>query len=125
MMLSNEKEVKKWLRNFAVIKKELELKIRFYRELADEFKMVPAFKKQCDTYKEEVKKQQVKFNRHMADMEKLFSHLDEGERLVMTARYISCVKWDYIEMHAFYSRRQAIRVHDGAIPKLVGCRVGE
>ena len=25
MMLSNEKEVKKWLRNFAVIKKELEL----------------------------------------------------------------------------------------------------
>ncbi len=125
MMLSNEREVKKWLRNFAVIKKEFELKIRFYRDLSDEFKAVPSFKKQCDTYKDEIRKLQAKLDSHMRDMEKLFERLDEDERLVMVARYINRVKWDYIELQVFYSRRQAIRIHDGAIPKLIGCAVGE
>lgn len=125
MMLSNEREVKKWLRNFAVIKKELELKVRFYRDLSDEFKAVPSFKKQCDTYKEEIRKLQEKLDSHMKDMEKLFERLGEDERLVMVARYVNRVKWDYIELQVFYSRRQAIRVHDGAISKLIGCAVGE
>lgn len=125
MMLSNEREVKKWLQSFAVIKKELELKIRFYRDLSDEFKRIPAFKKQCDTYRGEIKKLQTQFDRHMADIERMLENLNEGERLVMVARYLNRVKWDYIELQVFYSRRQAIRIHDSAILKLIGCVVGE
>ena len=125
MILTNEKDVKKWSHNFAVIKKEMELKIRFYTELSEDFKGDPVLEKQCVVYREKIKELQKKLDGHMADMERLFATLDESERLVMIARYVSFIKWDYIELHVFYSRRQAIRIHDGAVTKLVGLAVGE
>ncbi len=125
MKLCSEKDVKKWLRNFAVIKKEFELKIRFYKELSAEFKNGMILEKQCEIYKKKIKELQKKMNGIMADMERLFSLLDENERLVMTARYISNIKWDYMEMNIYYSRRQAIRIHDAAVAKLAGQVVGE
>ena len=49
--------------------------------------------------------------------------LDDTERLVLTAKYIKAIRWDFIEFHVFYSRRQAIRIHNEAIKKLVGQEV--
>ncbi len=124
MKLNNVKEVKKWLRNLAVIKKELELKIDFYHELERDFKGKDGLIKHCEEYMKKIKELKGALNKQMADIERLFSILTEEERMILTARYISLVKWDYMEFRVFYSRRQAIRIHDAAVLKLVGKEVG-
>lgn len=124
MKLNNEKEVKKWLRNLAVIKKELELKIDFYRELERDFDGKESLRKHREEYMKKIKELKNTLNKQIADIERLFSNLTEEERMILTARYINLVKWDYIEFRVFYSRRQAIRIHDAAILKLVGEEVG-
>ena len=124
MKLNNVKEVKKWLRNLAIVKSELELKIDFYRELSDGFNGQENLRKYREEYMKKIKELKTALNRQLADIEKLFSILTEEERMILTARYINLVKWDYIEFRVFYSRRQAIRIHDAAILKLVGKEVG-
>ena len=124
MKLSNVKEVKKWLRNLAVVKKELELKIDFYHELERDFEGKESLRKHREEYMKKIKDLKNTLNRQLADIERLFSALTEEERMIMTARYISLVKWDYIEFRVLYSRRQAIRIHDAAVLKLVGKEVG-
>lgn len=125
MKLSNVREVKKWLRNLAVIKKELELKIDFYHELEMDFKGKEGLVKHCEEYMKKIKELKGALNKQMADIERLFFGLTEEERMILTARYINLIKWDYMEFRVFYSRRQAIRIHDTAILKLVGQSVGE
>ncbi len=125
MVLCSENEVKKWLRNLAIIKKELELKMRFYREITNGAGDDAFFRKHCIYYREQIEETQNKLKEQMSDVERLFGLLCEDEKLVMTARYITAVKWDYIERYVFYSRRQAIRLHNEAVKKLVGCSVGE
>ena len=61
----------------------------------------------------------------MKAVEGIFNSLDENERLILTARYIKMIRWDFIEFHVYYSRRQAIRVHNEAVKKLVGADVVE
>lgn len=126
MKLTNANEVKKWLRTLPLAKKELELKIQFYKELADDFGKLPGGSdEKTDIYLNKINELKKQIHVIVSDMERLFKLLDEDERLVMTARYIKLIRWDYIEFHVFYSRRQAIRIHDRAILKLIGQNVGE
>lgn len=125
MKLNNVQDVKKWLRNLSLLKKELELEAEFYKEIADDFDKLPDGAERSVGYRERANKMQRRLDTLIADTERLFGLLDENERLIMVARYIKLVKWDYIEFHVYYSRRHAVRVHDNALLKLVGQTVGE
>lgn len=118
--LNNAVEVKKWLRSIPVIKKDIENKISFYEELAGEFVHDENWKKEVEHYRNEMKKLKNKLNKFLKEYERVLRILDDKERLVLNAKYLKCVRWDYIEMHVFYSRRQAIRIRDAAVNKLIG-----
>ena len=120
MKFNNTNEVRKWLRNIPFLKREIELKIKFYKELQNDFDTSSSFSETSEYYKSQIEELQNKMKRLMEDVDKLFSILDDNERTVMTARYINLIRWDYIEFQVFYSRRQAIRVHNKALLKLVG-----
>lgn len=120
MILSNVCEVKKWLRGVLCKKKELGLKMDFYKDLCGEFRDAKGFEKSIAYYKSEIKKCDDDIKIFLEDIKRLFNILDEDERMVLTARYISNIKWDYIELKVYYSRRQAIRIHERAVEKLVG-----
>ncbi len=124
MRLSNENEVKKWLRSICVIKQELKLKIEFYEDLKKSF---GGLKKgqTAKSYDRIITNLKHRLDMVVRDTERLFSALDENERLIMTIKYLKRIPWDYIEFHVFYSRRQAIRIHNIAVKKLVGQEVGE
>lgn len=124
MRLNDVCEVKKWFRSIPCVKAETALKIDFYNELCRDFKNTSGFEKSVEHYKNEIKALEAKLNCMISDMNRLFGLLDETERLVLTARYINLIKWDFIELKIFFSRRQAIRIHDNALRKLVGQEVG-
>lgn len=124
MRLNNEGEVKKWLRNLPLIKQELKLKIEFYKELQGDFKGIKNGRT-AEEYEKIINRLKSRIDEIMRDTDRLFSILDESERLVMTAKYIKLIRWDFIEFHVFYSRRQAIRIHNEALKKLVGQEVSE
>lgn len=118
MIFANEKEVKSLLRKVALVKKEIKLKIDFYNELISDFSTLGVEK--TNRYKNEIDTLEHKLNTLTSDIDELFSYLDEPERLILTAKYLNSVRWDFIEYHVFYSRRHAIRIHNEAIKKLVG-----
>ena len=121
MILKSEEEVKKWLRHIPVLKKELELKIEFYTEIAADFEK---FDEQfTEGYRKKIDELKCRIDILLAEVDRLFDILDDTERLVLTAKYIKAIRWDFIEFHVFYSRRQAIRIHNEAIKKLVGQEV--
>lgn len=124
MRLNDSVEVKKWFRGIPCVKKEIELKIDFFNELCRDFKNTPGFEKSVEHYKREISALEAKLDCLISDMNRLFGMLDETERLILTARYINLIKWDYMELKIFFSRRQAIRIHDGALRKLIGQEVG-
>lgn len=123
MRLNDEKNVKKWLRNLPLVKKELEIKIEFYKELAGDFEGTQSRSRAAEYYWNKIEVLGNKLNNMLSDIERLFDLLDEEERLVMTAKYIKLIRWDFIELHVFYSRRQAIRIHNEAIKKFIGQEV--
>ncbi len=125
MTLTNEKEVKKWLRNLAIVKAELGLKIKFYQELESDFKDSDGLKRYGEEYEKKICELKDRLDGYIRDTDRLFSLLDENEKMIMIARYIKLIRWDYIQFQVFYSRRQAIRIHDNALKKLVGHTVGE
>lgn len=121
MILKSEEEVKKWLRQIPVLKKELELKIEFYTEIEADFEK---FNKQfSEGYRKKIDELKYKIDILLAEVDRLLDMLDDTERLVLTAKYIKAIRWDFIEFHVFYSRRQAIRIHNEAIKKLIGQEV--
>ncbi len=125
MKFKSTNDVKKWLRNLPVVKNELLLKIKFYREISEELLRTDNFEEMLERYRKEIEALSDKLERLTKDTDELFSYLEEHERLIMTARYINVIRWDFIEFKVFYSRRQAIRIHDKAIEKLVGKTVGD
>lgn len=125
MVLKNALEVKKWFRNISLTKRELNLKISFYQDLAADFAKDEEFKHSAEYYRTQIAELEGRLKALMADVNRLLSCLDESEKLILTARYINLVKWDFIEFQVFYSRRQAVRIHDKAILKLVGQTVGD
>lgn len=125
LRFENVTDVKKWFRGIIFCKKELELKMEFYRDLLEDFEKTPGFDETVKYYKKQIEEIKNKLEKLIQDKERLMNLLDEDERMIMTARYINLIKWDYIEFQVYYSRRQAIRIHDKAVMKLVGETVGE
>lgn len=123
MKLNTAEEVKKWLRNIVCVKRELKLKIEFYKELCGDFEKASGFEKRVLRYREEIGKLSAKLERFVEETDRIFGLLEENERMVLTARYINSTGWDYIEGKVYFSRRQAIRIHNGALKKLVGQEV--
>lgn len=116
----NENEVKKWLRSFPIIKKELNLRISFYEDLAAEFSKSAEWEKEALYYKDQIAEIKRAADLCLSEYERLLDILEENEKLILTVKYLKAIAWDYIELHIYFSRRQAIRIHNNAIRKLVG-----
>lgn len=124
MKFTTSKEVKIWLRGLALLKKDLEMKAAFYTDLMRiSNQMGNAGKKHEVYYQAQTERLQEKMKQLASDIERVLETLDPDEKAVLTARYIRRLMWDAMEFHVFYSRRQAIRIHDRAIEKLVGQEV--
>ena len=120
MRFENVKDVKKWFRGIVPCKRDIELKLEFYRDLLKSFEKSEGFDNAVKYYKEQIEKLQNKMTTILEETERTMNLLDEDEKMIMTARYIKMIKWDYIEHQIYYSRRQAVRIHDRAVEKLVG-----
>ena len=125
MRFENVNDVKKWFRGIVVCKREMELKLEFYKDLLEDFEKTEDFCDSVKYYKEQIEALQKRMKTLMEEADRLMSYLDEDEKMIMTARYINLIKWDFIEFQVYYSRRQAIRIHDRAVEKLVGMTVKE
>ena len=123
MRLNNAEEVKKWLRGIVHTKKELKLKIEFYKELCDDFDKAPGFEKRILRYREEIGRLSAQLEHFIEETDRIFGLLDDTERMILTARYINTIGWDFIEGKVYFSRRQAIRIHNAAVNRLVGQEV--
>lgn len=125
MKLTNDEAVKKWMRGLPLMKKELEMKIAFYTDLAREVrKLGEAGEKRLTAYMAQIERLQDQIKGLARDMERLLDQLDPDERMILTARYVRRLLWDAMEFHVYFSRRQAIRIHNRAVKKLVGAQVG-
>lgn len=125
MKFTTEKEVKTWLRGLALLRKDLEMKSGFYTDLMRiSRQMGSAGKKHEGYYQAQVEQLHQKIQLLILDIERVLDTLDPDEKAILTARYIKRLMWDAMEFHVYYSRRQAIRIHDRAIKKLVGQEVG-
>lgn len=119
MRFETENEVKKWLRGLPMIKKELSLKSEFFKDLATEAERKGTGIKYRTYYLKQIDALHEKLITLENNIEEAFNILDPEERTVMTARYINNIIWDMMEFKIYYSRRQAIRIHNRAIKKLV------
>ncbi len=96
----------------------------FYADLMRDSRYLgDAGKKHEEYYQAQIARLQEKMKFLAADIERVLDTLDPDEKAVLTARYIRRLMWDAMEFHIYYSRRQAIRIHDRAIEKLVGQEV--
>lgn len=125
MRFMTEESVKKWMRGLPLLKKELEMKIVFYTELIRDMKKLGEVgEKHCRGYLDQIERLQEEIQRLAKDMDRLLDKLDPDEKAVLTARYVRRLLWDAMEFHVYFSRRQAIRIHNRAVKKLVGESVG-
>lgn len=125
MKFNTANEVKKWLRGLPLLKKELELKMTFYRELIqNNRKLGEVGEKHIAYYGGEILRLQAELKKLTIQMDRILDCLDPEERVILTARYLRGILWDAMEFHVHYSRRQAIRIHNQAIERLVGTELG-
>ncbi len=121
MKFTTAEEAKKWLRGLPLLKKELQMKTAFYQDLiGDSKKMGTAAEKHITYYEIQIEKIQKEIKGLTEKMDTLLSLLDPEERMILTARYVKGLLWDAMEFHVHYSRRQAIRIHNQAVDRLVG-----
>lgn len=120
MQFKTTDEVKRFFRGIPLIKREISLKIDFYQKLiVDNLKINKGNGKHTHYYREQIEILQKQLRELMPTVDKLLDLLEPEERLVITAKYLNSVNWDNIERLIYYSRRQAIRIHNRAIKRLV------
>lgn len=125
MKFTTTTEVKKWLRGLPLLKRELELRAVFYAELMQmSRKMVESGQRHENHYLMKTQEMHQRLRQMTEDTDRLLKMLTPEESAVLTARYIKGVLWDGIEFYVHYSRRNAIRIHNKALKKLVGQEVG-
>ena len=125
MILNTTNEVKKWLRGLPYTQKELKMKIEFYSDLIKDMKKLgKENSKREEYYLRETERLSEKIKNLTIDFERITEPLDPEEKMILTAKYVRRIIWDAIEFQVHYSRRQAIRIHNEAIKKLVGSQVG-
>jgi hypothetical protein len=124
MTLTTTTEVKKWLRGLALLKRDVEMRSAFYIDLIrDSQKMKDAGKRHEKYYLARAERLHQKMQQATADTDRLMELLEPEERVILHARYIKGVLWDGIEFYVHYSRRNAVRIHNRALKKLVGQEV--
>ncbi len=125
MKFTTANEAKKWLRGLPLLKKELELKTVFYRDLIQSNRRLGATgEKYIAYYGGQIIRLQEEMKELTEQMNRILDVLDPEERVILTARYVRGLLWDAMEFHVHYSRRQAIRIHNQAIEHLVGLELG-
>lgn len=125
MKFSTEKEIKAWFRGLGLLKKDLGMKSGFYVELLRECQRVgkPLARHEA-YYLAQIERLHEEMQEVTADIERIMDILTPEERLVITARYMKHLSWDGVEHMVHYSRRQAFRIHNDAMKKLIGQEVG-
>lgn len=141
MKFENKAQVKKWLRDLALVKREMKLKIDFYTMLINDFtrlknadiKLSEVSSKTAtyltnpsniEFYRNEIEKCKQKHDNTLKDWNRLSELLDRDENMVVTARYLKGLSWDAMEFNVYFSRRQSFRILDRAVEKLIGQTVG-
>lgn len=141
MKFENKAQVKKWLRDLALVKREMKLKIDFYTMLINDFtrlknadiKLSEVSSKTAtyltnpsniEFYRNEIEKCKQKHDNTLRDWNRLSELLDRDENMVVTARYLKGLSWDAMEFNVYFSRRQSFRILDRAVEKLIGQTVG-
>lgn len=125
MKFTTTNEAKKWLRGLPLLKKELELKAAFYRDLIQNNRKLGVIgEKYTEYYGGQIIRLQEELKELTAQMDRILDVLDPEERMILAARYVRGLLWDAMEFHVHYSRRQAIRIHNQAIERLVGLELG-
>ncbi|MBE5039228.1 hypothetical protein [Ructibacterium gallinarum] len=126
MQLNSVEEVKKWLGSLPVMRQEMKLKIAFYQDLTQDMKKLKeAGKKHSAYYFSQIQKLEQRLRQADKDFDRMLEILEPDERLILTARYVRHILWSCIRFHVYFSERQAIRIHNRALKKLVGFTVGE
>lgn len=126
MQLNSVEEVKKWLGSLPVMRQEMKLKIAFYQDLTQDMKKLKeAGKKHNAYYFSQIQKLEQRLRQADKDFDRMLEILEPDERLILTARYVRHILWSCIRFHVYFSERQAIRIHNRALKKLVGFTVGE
>ncbi len=126
MQFKTTDEARKWLRGIGSLKKDLKYKIQFYEELIeDSRKMGDKGNKYITHYLKQIDELQKQLQDVVPTVEKLFEGLSPDEKMVLTVKYLLNIGWNAVELYVYFSRRQAIRLHEQAIKKLVGRKVHE
>lgn len=126
MQFKTTDEARKWLRGIGALKKDLKYKIQFYEELIeDSRKMGDKGNKYITHYLKQIDELQKQLQDVVPTVEKLFEGLSPDEKMVLTVKYLLNIGWNAVELYVYFSRRQAIRLHEQAIKKLVGRKVHE
>lgn len=125
MKFQSAEEARQWLASLRCIQQQLRLKIRFFQQLIEDTAISrrnthPVLQKiiDADRYRAEITalQNQLLYNTELFDQ--MMSRLSGKERCIMTAKYLNGVTWDRIEMHTYYSKRQALRIHKKALEQL-------
>ncbi len=125
MKFKTAENAKKWLRGLPLLKKELELKTMFYKELLLNNRQLGTLgEKYAAYYGGQVLRLQGELKQLTLQMDRLLDLLNPDERMIFTARYLRGISWDAMEFYVHYSRRQAIRIHNQALERLVGVELG-
>ncbi len=137
MTFYNAEEVKQWLKDILYTRRQLRLKIRFYQDLIEDTQsgggfrfsdesiektsVSPAMKKiiNPEVYRTKITQLQTELLRRTELFDKMMNSLRGEERCIMTAKYLNGISWEHMEAHIPYCRRQAIRIHNKALEKLV------
>ena len=140
MKFENTDQIRKWFRQFPLLKKELNAKIELYNGLiSDMTRIIPVDKAaewlddsankavldNINHYRAEIEVARKKLDNIMRDWERLQQLLNSTEILVITERYIKSKRWTALEFSTNYSRRQCFRIFNNALEKLVGQTVSD
>ena len=104
-------EIKKLFRGIRSIKKEMELRLTFLKDVQ---------KMDWDTasIEESILQEYAKLESRLALADRMLETLEPEEREVLTARYYAGIRWEYMELKTLYSVSQCQRIHNRALKKL-------
>lgn len=123
MRTSEFEKIKEWFRGIRISVKTFGERIDFYNDLINISNRLKNSDKNIeldkDYYLNQIDKLKSEIQERDEILERCFELFTEDEKNVMTYKYIKGVGWDYISMYAFFSKSQAVRIHNKAIKKII------
>lgn len=111
-------EIKKLFRGIRSIKKEMELRLAFLKD-------VQQMEMDTSSIEASVLKEYARLEERVRLADRMLEVLDPQEREILVARYYKGVRWEYMEPETMYSISQCQRIHDRALLKLTSFCDGE